>query len=74
MPITYRQKATFPKYRGKLMKGLDWGIYEYLLDGQEKHLNIRAFSPEMARAANERYPGKSLGRLSSWRRGRLNSA
>ena len=83
-------RATFPKYRGKLMKGLDWGIYynkygsgkydpkaleariveliedyrngyisnqrgiyEYLLDGQEKHLNIRAFSPEMAQAAYE---------------------
>ena len=81
-------KATFPKYRGKYMKGLDWGIYynkfgtckvdpkafesriveliedfrngyisnpkgiyEYLLDGQERHLNIRTFSPEMARAA-----------------------
>lgn len=87
-------KATFPKYRSKLMKGLDWGIYynkfgaskydpkvlesriveliedyrngyitnqkgiyEYLLDGQEKHLNIRAFSPEMARAAYERQNG-----------------
>lgn len=87
-------KATFPKYRGNLMKGLDWGIYynkygqakydpkaletriteliedfrnnyitnqrgiyEYLLDGQEKHLNIRAFSPEMARAAYERQKG-----------------
>lgn len=87
-------KATFPKYRGKLMKGIEWGIYynkygaknydpkkleariveliedyrngyitnqkgiyEYLLDGQEKHLNIRAFSPEMARAAYERQKG-----------------
>ena len=87
-------KATFPKYRGKLMKGLEWGIYynkygsgkydpkaleariveliedyrngyisnqrgiyEYLLDGQEKHLNIRAFSPEMALAAYERQKG-----------------
>ncbi len=87
-------KATFPKYRSKLMKGLDWGIfynkygsgkydpkalearivelvedyrngyisnqrgiYEYLLDGQEKHLNIRAFSPEMALAAYERQKG-----------------
>ena len=87
-------QATFPKYRGKLMKGLDWGfyynkygtgkydpkaleariveliedyrngyisnpkgIYEYLLDGQERHLNIRAFSPEMARAAYERQKG-----------------
>ena len=29
-------------------------IYEYLLDGQEKQFNIRAFSPEMAQAAYER--------------------
>lgn len=84
-------KATFPKYRGKLMKGLEWGIYynkygantydpkkleaeivkllddedisnqkgiyEYLLDGQEKHLHIRAFSPKMARTAYERQKG-----------------
>ncbi|MCD8366542.1 MAG: HNH endonuclease [Clostridiales bacterium] len=87
-------KAIFPNYRGKLMKGLEWGffynkysgnqydpkeleariveliedyrngyisnqkgIYEYLLDGQEKHLNIRAFSPEMARAAYEKQGG-----------------
>lgn len=33
------------------------GIYEYLLDGKERHLNIRAFSPEMARAAYERQKG-----------------
>ncbi len=84
-------KATFPTYRSKLMKGLDWGIYynkygsqkfdpkalesriveliddedvsnqkgiyEYLLDGQEKHLSIRAFSPKMARTAYERQKG-----------------
>lgn len=84
-------KATFPKYRGKLMKGLEWGIYynkygkhphdpkkletrivellddedisnqkgiyEYLLDGQEKHLHIRAFTPKMARTAYERQKG-----------------
>ncbi len=84
-------QATFPVYRAKLMKGLDWGIYynkfssgkydpktlesrivellddedvsnqkgiyEYLLDGQEKHLNIRAFSPKMARTAYERQKG-----------------
>ncbi len=87
-------QATFPKYRGKLMKGLEWGIYynkyrtgkydpktlemriiellddedvtnqrgiyEYLLDGLEKHLNIRAFSPKMARTAYERQKGKCL--------------
>lgn len=84
-------QATFPTYRGKLMKGLDWGIYynkygsgkydpktlekrivellddedisnqkgiyEYLLDGEERHLNIRAFSPKMARTAYERQKG-----------------
>lgn len=84
-------KAMFPKYRSKLMKGLDWGIYynkygtgkydpkslearivellddedvsnqkgiyEYLLDGQEKHLSIRAFSPKMARTAYEQQKG-----------------
>lgn len=84
-------KATFPNYRGKLMKGLDWGIYynkygsgkydpkilearivellddddvsnqrgiyEYLLDGEERHLNIRAFSPKMVRTAYERQKG-----------------
>lgn len=84
-------QVTFPKYRGKLMKGLDWGIYynkygsgqydhktlearivellddedvsnqkgiyEFLLDGNEKHLNIRAFSPKMARTAYERQKG-----------------
>lgn len=84
-------QATFPKYRGKLMKGLDWGIYynkygsgkydpktlekrivellddedvsnqkgiyEYLLNGKEKHLNIRAFSTKMARTAYERQKG-----------------
>lgn len=84
-------KATFPNYRGKLMKGLDWGIYynkfsnnqydskllenrilellddedvsnqkgiyEYLLDGEEKHLSIRAFSPKIARTAYERQKG-----------------
>ena len=84
-------RATFPNYRGKLMKGLDWGcyfnkygtgqydpkkfekrivellddedvtnhkgVYEYLLDGQERHLNIRAFTPKMARSAYERQMG-----------------
>lgn len=84
-------KATFPHYRGKLMKGLDWGIYynkygsgkydpktledrivqllddddvtnqkgiyEYLLDGQEKHLSIRAFSQKMKQTAYERQKG-----------------
>lgn len=33
------------------------GIYEYLLDGAEKHLSIRAFTPKMARAAYERQKG-----------------
>jgi hypothetical protein len=84
-------KATFPVYRGKEMKGLDWGIffnkygegkydpkylesrivellddddvtkhsgiYEYLLNGDERHLSIRAFTPKMARTAYERQKG-----------------
>ena len=33
------------------------GIYEYLIDGQEKHLSIRAFTPKMARTAYERQNG-----------------
>ncbi|MBR3674233.1 MAG: DUF262 domain-containing protein [Clostridia bacterium] len=33
------------------------GIYEYLLDGDEKHLSIRSFSPKMARTAYERQKG-----------------
>lgn len=84
-------KATFPKYRSKEMKGLEWGIYynkhgagkydpkqlevrivgllddedvtkssgiyEYLLDGDERHLSIREFTPKMGRAAYERQKG-----------------
>ncbi len=33
------------------------GIYEYLLDGDERHLSIRAFSSKMARTAYERQNG-----------------
>lgn len=33
------------------------GIYEYLLDGDEKHLNIRTFTNKMARTAYERQKG-----------------
>jgi hypothetical protein len=33
------------------------GIYSYLLDGKEKHLSIRAFSPAMRREAYERQGG-----------------
>jgi len=33
------------------------GIYEYLFDGKEKHLNIRAFSDNMKREAYERQSG-----------------
>lgn len=33
------------------------GIYSYLLDGKERHLNIRAFSPAMRREAYERQQG-----------------
>lgn len=34
------------------------GIYPYLFDGKEKHLNIRAFTAAMKRAAYERQDGK----------------
>ncbi len=34
------------------------GIYEYLLDGEEKHLSIRAFSDKMKREAYEKQRGK----------------
>jgi hypothetical protein len=33
------------------------GIYLYVLDGDERHLNIRAFSPKMKREAYERQKG-----------------
>lgn len=33
------------------------GIYEYLLDGDERHLSIRAFTDKMARTAYERQKG-----------------
>lgn len=33
------------------------GVYEYLLDGDERHLNIRGFSEKMKRAAYERQKG-----------------
>lgn len=33
------------------------GIYPYLLDGKEKHLSIRSFSPAMRREAYERQKG-----------------
>lgn len=33
------------------------GIYPYLLTGEERHLNIRAFSPQMKREAYERQKG-----------------
>lgn len=33
------------------------GIYEYILDGDEKHLNIRAFTPNQKREAYERQNG-----------------
>lgn len=36
------------------------GIYPYLLDGKEKHLNIRAFSPNQRREAYERQKGKCI--------------
>jgi hypothetical protein len=33
------------------------GIYEYVIDGQEKHLSIRAFTPSMKRSAYTRQQG-----------------
>ena len=33
------------------------GIYEYVLDGDERHLSIRRFSDKMARTAYERQKG-----------------
>jgi len=33
------------------------GVYEYLLDGDEKHLNLRKFSPKIKRAVYERQHG-----------------
>ena len=36
------------------------GIYEYLLTGKEKHLNIRTFTDKMKREAFERQKGKCL--------------
>jgi len=33
------------------------GIYQYVLTGEEKHLNIRAFSDKMKREAYERQKG-----------------
>ena len=33
------------------------GVYEYLFDGEEKHLSIRAFTPGMKRGAYERQNG-----------------
>ena len=88
-------RKTFPVYRGKLMKGLPWGvyfnkygheerngaaleerisqllrddedinditnqrgIYEYILSGDERHLNIRKFSDKMKQKAYERQKG-----------------
>ena len=84
-------EATFPEYRSKLMKGLEWGyfynefrdekldptelekqikilvddeeiqkqkgIYEYLLTGNEKHLNLRSFSDKQKQIMFERQKG-----------------
>ena len=33
------------------------GVYEYLLDGEERHLSVRAFSEKMKRQAYERQGG-----------------
>lgn len=53
--------ATLEKQVATLMADEDVtkkpGIYSYVLDGQEKHLNIRAFSPAQKREAYERQGG-----------------
>lgn len=53
--------AELEKQVAKLMADEDIerksGIYSYLLDGDERHLNIRAFSPNMKREAYERQKG-----------------
>lgn len=53
--------ATMEKQIVKLMEDDDVtkksGIYEYLLDGKEKHLSIRTFTMSMKRAAYERQKG-----------------
>jgi hypothetical protein len=36
------------------------GIFPYVLDGEERHLNIRAFSPNMKREAFQRQKGKCV--------------
>ena len=87
-------ERVFPKYRSKLMKGLDWGrfhrehkdkswnaarlaqriveliedeevekkkgIYEYLLTGNEKTLNLRAFNEKIKVATYEKQKGICL--------------
>ena len=61
----YGTSSHDPKtYEERIVKLLDdedvsnqKGIYEYLLDGNEKHLSIRAFSPKMARTAYEHQKG-----------------
>lgn len=53
--------AKLEKQVAKLMADEDVtrkrGIYSYVLDGNERHLNIRAFSPNMRREAFERQKG-----------------
>ncbi|MGI6079094.1 MAG: HNH endonuclease family protein [Fastidiosipilaceae bacterium] len=53
--------AKLEKQVAKLMQDEDVerkaGIYPYLLTGDERHLNIRAFSPNMKREAYERQKG-----------------
>ena len=37
------------------------GIYEYILSGKEKHLNIRAFTPSMKRETYEKLNEELIG-------------
>lgn len=54
--------AKLEKHVAELMEDEDVtskpGIYAYVLDGDESHLNIRAFTPNMKREAYERQKGR----------------
>ena len=54
-------RTSWRKQIAKLMRTTMWsrksGIYPYVLDGDERHLNIRAFSDNMKREAYERQKG-----------------
>lgn len=56
--------SSFPNFESEIVRLMmdedvskKSGIYEYLLSGKEKHLNIRAFSDKQKREAYERQQG-----------------